>query len=175
MRIETEPGIGELTEVGLAHTDHAGAGQQPYAWRIQACSADLPTGRGTGRGHGTRHIEKILPGQRNTIERAERLTLLPASGRRFGLATGTLVAHGNENVINLIGSMQRLLQSLNGIGTTLSEIIGQCAGIEGDCGSRGVHHRHNRPLKMYLLIKCTFNKGRIHANLMLVALWSNGV
>lgn len=82
MRIDTEAGEGELAHIGAADGDHAGIPQQSDDGRIPLGRRIPCQDARTRRRRHTFDVEKIFPGDRNTVQQSERAPLPQPFGRR---------------------------------------------------------------------------------------------
>ncbi len=85
MRIDAEAGEGELAHVGSPDADHAGTGNRADHGGVTASRRGVPQDRGTRGRHAALDVEEILPGDRKTIEQAERSARTKPGGGRRGL------------------------------------------------------------------------------------------
>ncbi len=72
MRIDAEAGEGEFAHVGSPDADHARTGNRADHSGIATGGRIVPQDHGAGGGHAARDVEEILPGDRKTVEQAER-------------------------------------------------------------------------------------------------------
>lgn len=84
MRVDAKAGKRELTHIGTADRDHSGLFQRRHHIGVTGSRRIVRQHRRSGRGRHAFKVEKILPGNWNTVEHAKGTTLANAFGGTLG-------------------------------------------------------------------------------------------
>ena len=96
MRVEPKRGKGEFREICFAKRHEAGPGEVRDNRRVALLRRRLGEERGTGGGPLARHVDEVLPGDRNAIERACRAALPAPLAARLGFPESPCAGDENE-------------------------------------------------------------------------------
>ena len=134
MRIEAEPGIGELGQVELADRHHAGRRRVGDAGEVGGLCRPAGEELRAGGGRRAGDVEQVLPADRHAVERRQRRADLVASLSLPGLRPRAGGSDGDEDVVALrLGdALEQAFGQLDGAG--LARAVGE---RDARCGPVG--------------------------------------